>query len=361
MANRVVTSFLGANVRTIVIAGSSFFTPTRAYQGGGGIPYSERIDAGDNFGFRESLTPEATTATKVVEVAWGRRREFLITMLGTTYPSANRLARVLPQAFSADYPHLYCTGADLTYAFSGPTALIPDAGPTQDCGDAVFQTARYSLNFSRLKYELLSDALVLSAPGQELSRYVEREMRHSADNFTVPSGSFRWVTLPHDAIQEGGVPKVFAARQVDYTWHDIPEFYMPTVRQRIEQAIGRVNLVAFDRTTAVLGGSAGVRGYPAETMFLLGANEEPTGKDSGLPFVTSGRLYKVKFSFLYRNNGIVSGAGNTAVYAGWNHLLRGPSYTPQFQLATADGTANGTSIYGVYNMFNLFEVNPNLP
>ncbi len=356
--NRVVISFLGPAVRLIVIGGSPFFTTARNYHGGGSIPYTELID-----GPKETLTPDTTGASKVVEVAWARRREFIITMLGTTFPNANRLSRILPQFYSEEYPNLYCTGADLLTAYGSPRPLTPNTLPTMDCGDIVFDTARYQLTFSRLKYNLLTDAqTLLQVPGnQELCRYVEREVQHSADNLTVPSGAFKWVTPPNDAIQEGGIPKSFPVRQVDYIWHDIPEFYMPTVRKRIEGAIGHANSVAFDTTTAALGGTAGLRGYPLQTMLMIGAHEDPTLRDSGEPFVTGGRLYRVKFSFLYRNNGFLSGNGQSAIYAGWNHLYRGPSFTPQFQLATSTGTALGDTIYDLYYMQKLFNVDPTLP
>ncbi len=359
----MVTSFLSqipplAGVRTIVIGGSSFFTPARNYQGGGPIAYTELID-----GPKESLTPDVTSVTKVVDVAWGRRREFVLTMTGVSFPSGNQISRILPQAYSAEYPNLYCTGADLLKGYGAPRPLTANTSPSVDCGDIQFDTARYMLSFSRLKYELLTDAQSVAAANAipELSRFVERKVQHSSDNFSVPGGAFKWVTAPHDAIQEGGVPKVFPTRQLDYVWHDVPEFCMPTVRKRIEGANGHVNSTLFDRLTLAIGGSAGLRGYPSQTLLMIGAHEEPTGRDSGEPFVTGGRMYTVTFSFLYRNNGYLSGQGASAIYAGWNHLYRGPSYTPQFQRASSDGTALGNYVYDSYNFSNLFKVDPTIP
>jgi len=83
------------------------------------IPYTELID-----GPGETITPETTSVTRTVEVAWSRSRELLATMMGWTTTSGNRLSRALPQQHSQRYPLLYCTGADLLSAYAPTTTAV---------------------------------------------------------------------------------------------------------------------------------------------------------------------------------------------------------------------------------------------
>ncbi len=357
--NRVVTSFLGATPRTIVIAGSPYFTTARNYQGGGLIPYTELID-----GPQETISNESMSASKVVEVEWGRRREFLITMRGVSYPIgypvAQYLVRIAPQPYSLDYPRVYCTGGDLLMGRTNPRPTNVTTLTSQDCGDLAFDVARFRLNYQALKYNVTSNVvaangIALQAAPREITRWVERECHHSADNIPVPSGSFRWVTAPNNAIQEGGVPLVFASRQLVWVWHDVPEVCMAAIRYRIAQTLGRVNSVPFDALPGLTG-----RGYPTGTLLLIGADEEELPiNGQGLPFVLSYRSYKIKFTALYRNNGF---SGNPSVFWGWNHLFRGYSYTPAFQLVRAplpgdgSGAPTGSTIYRYADFYSLFDV-----
>ncbi len=356
VVNRVLYGFKGVNATQVGVSGLGTITV------GGPIAYTELIDTGGGNGLKETLSSDQTTATRIAEVPWMRRREFVLTMKGFSYGLNGKLFRVLPQAYSAWYPSLYCTAADMTFAYGGSTTTLANPAAGQDAGDSVFTTARYQLTFSKLPYALLTDTQTRGSLEGELNRYVQRESQHSADSFTVPSGAFKWVTPRNDAIQEGGVPRVFPTRQLDYIWHDVPGSIMPSIRAHISNAIGRVNSVAFDNSRI----GTGLVSYPAQTILFLGAKEELTNGDDGTPFSPESALdnrwrYRVKFNFLYRNNGAVSGVGINTIYAGWNHLLRGPSFTPQFQLATADGTANGTRIYGTYPMANLFVPNQIIP
>ncbi len=145
---------------------------------------------------------------------------------------------------------------------------------------------------------------------------------------------------------------------------------MPIVRARIDKCMGRVNNLAFDRGDNRQG--LGNLGYPIGTVLFIGAHEEPTDRDTGGlisslvarnsgNFTPYGRTFDVKFSFLYRNNGVVAGSGAGAVYAGHNFLYRGPGYSPQFQLATSDGTSGGKKIYGTAELNMLWHLNLAVP
>ncbi len=319
---------------------------------GGAITYTELID-----GVKETFTPELLSASKTVDVSYLRRREFLATMLGYTTANVAGLQRVLPQQYNANggpgFPVLYCTGADLLTAYGAPRPTTNVVGT--DGGDILFDTARYMLTYQSPRYVIRSDSSIGGGLGAELNRYVERDVQFAADNIPVPSGSFKWTVNPKDAIQEGGVPLVFPTRQIDYLWRDIPENVMDVVRYRITQSIGRINSTAFD--VGFRGG--GLRGgFPPGTMLLLGAKEEPTRRTFyQSSFLGNLLLYNVKLSFLYRNNGNDGLA--TPTYYGWNYLYRGPSYSPQFQLVTHNGSTisgGGVPIYTSAEHGNLFKV-----
>ncbi len=349
---RVVRSpNFGANSRNLGLTDRSL--------GNNLIKYTELID-----GPKETDTPEMQSATKIVEVDWSFRHEFKVTMLGYTGINANSLSRIPPQSYSLEYPWLYCTGCDMLMGRTNPRSYIlspypgdtPHPAATGDNGDLTFDVARYQLTFQSLKYRVFPDIILANNPNGELSRWFEREIHHSADNIPVPSGSFRWVTAPNNAIQEGGVPLVFATRQLTYVWVDVPENAMPVVRYRISQCLGRVNTTAFD----TISGVNGRLGYPAGTLLMIGADEEPTGRMDTFRFGVPPLKYRVKFTFLYRNNGD-DGAGT---YYGWNFLFRGYSYTPAFQLVRAplaidgSGAPTGPTIYRSANFGLLTNVNP---
>jgi len=345
-------------VRSIT-SGGAFFTVARNYQGGSKIPYTELVTEGS---FSESITPDAATLTKTVDVDWGRRREFLMSMLGVTLPNgasartSDSLSRVAPQAYSAECPLHYCTGADLVQTFGGPRPDPYTTAVAPDCGDTVFSTARYRLTFQQLRYEVASDRYEVSALGAqsrlgmtfggpaEMRRWIERETHHAGENIPIPSGPWKWVGTSQ-SIQEGGIPKVFVTRQVNFLWRDIPELCMPVVRYWIGEMLGTVNLSWFDAGNK----GSSPRGYPPGTMLLIGADEEPASPPQTTPFFTLSPYgyYHVRFSWLYRNNGLVSGQAGfaNAVYAGHNYLYRSPSASPQFQMVTSDGTTNGQPIY----------------
>jgi hypothetical protein len=347
---------------------------------------------------------DADTASKVVEVADSQRRAFLVEMRGYSLPgpavighgrgivpgtangvlthSSWLINRVLPQRHSLQYPWLYCSGADLLSRYGNHRGAP---------GDSVFDTARYRLNYSARKYQLIPNSVVWpDNVNGELLRFIERDNNASGESIPVPSGSFKWVTAPNDAIQEGGVPKVFPVQELVYTMHQVPGAMMPNLRGNVRDLLGRVNYSTFDSTIEGGGGNGGLgfqifarnprfpanagmptsTGYPRGTVLLIGFREEvvkpidyfvaTNGMINGsLAFVLQGLTtmneYRVKFHFLVRNNGTASVPGANpnspaTVWYGWNYLFRGPSFNPMFQLVTHNGTASGSPIY-LYGFF----------
>lgn len=383
----------------------------------GGIPYTELIE-----GHEESWSEEVDHASKVVEVADSQRHAFVVEMRGYSVtgqylfgsgvggtvpvpgapvapslghapiPAKSRwlIDRHLPMPHSRQLPWLFCSGADLLMRYGNPrtatgaaaAANLATLGINFDAGDAVFDRARYKLHFTPRKYQLLPNLPVwMDEQDGELHRYVERACGHSADNIPIPSGSFKWVTAPHDAIQEGGVPKVFPVQELTYTFHEMPGILLPAWREIVKTNIGAVNTYAFDINppalvpppsvfaiwglffnSAVLGQGPGYlvppRGYPPGTLLCIGAEEEAVKPIdnaveafTSLPFWTTANLrlwylqYRFKLRFLYRENGVVGVGNNQTAWAGWNYLYRGPSFSPKFQLVSSSGTAGGAAIY----------------
>lgn len=252
-------------------------------------------------------------------------QNFLSDLLGYSYlDNSNGLHRVLPE-YLGDWPVFYAEKADVKG--EGNIRTTDNLGINTP-------TARVTVSFKPLDFDVVPDDELSGEVGQELERYVRRGGGFSSQYLTL-DGKFKYCTDPTQQL--GTSPgKNVGEQELNYTWMQIPGLigkpFVPPNMKAIVACIGCVNNKPFDTV-------AGINGPPGTVLFssVDVKMELPSlGGSQAQPFLTNGGLYTwtETFKFLYRNYGTYSTAASGYPGQGGNALLNGVPIGHQFKYRT---------------------------
>src|SRR4051812_40914675 len=163
-------------------------------------------------------------------------------MLGGAQIVGGKLMRDLPEVYP-DIDSLYCISCNLREGIGRPRA-------TGTFDSVEYDRARYEVTYSILPYLLVPDEAIHNTPGEELGRFVERQVQYEVEAITLPGAAFKWVDTG-TSIMEPGVKNFWGVTQ-EWNWFGLPDY----PRAALVNCLGKTNSADFD-------------GYPAGTLLLL--------------------------------------------------------------------------------------------
>lgn len=281
-------------------------------------------------GYSENWQTKQSSVTRILRVAHDDASAFVSDMLGFAIAGAGSITRFLPESHP-DFGSLYAVSCDLVGGFGA----FDQTGPS-DC--IRFEKLTYRVTYQSLPYAIREDGDITDEAAAELSRYVERKLDFSVENFTIPPGNtykFYDATPSNRRAVHQAIPKAAPTQDAVYIWHRVPLESVPFAK--INAALGKVNGVAFD--TSVDGLNA-----PKWTMLFVAAEYDR--------YYGPGGNWEVNltYRFAYKNNG--DDPNNADYQAGWNHIYAPLNY--EFRLVSSDGTYTGTPIYEEFDLNTLF-------
>lgn len=261
----------------------------------GGSP----IDWSERFGSRGespqvSLEVDRSTATRVVDVAWGERWQFATAVVGSARLGVARdgkaaIIRIAPWRFPRP-----AFGSGLGWLWATKVSFRGVGTPTlgdQECveganneAEAKYELARCTIVYETRSYDILSDEEHYVRHGQSLdeaslARYVTRTVRPQGEFLSLDGGAFHYAGLTNakgeSPTVKRGLNKTIVAYNLSLTWHLVPyeaipsKFYNTTGPNfALDRCLGCVNNKPF-------------AGLPAGTLMLGAAEIRPAASPLG--------------------------------------------------------------------------------
>lgn len=287
-------------------------------------------------GYNESFSRGGMSVSRLVQVAWNRRYEFMretvgYSFLGGVLPNnANStIHRYLPSKHPDATGHpsissnVYAVSADLDTVVGVPSAA--GAGGLIDYGSTGL--VRYRVKYEPLTYAIQKD----DACSSELERFVTKTWQPTVESLSIPGHLFKWSS---DNVKiTSPIAKVIPGAEIQYTWWDVPatvidgQVMLPSqLMTNISDGVGKVNSAAFDANYTSL--------FAAKTLLALPPRIEATFNAGGFP------CYNITYKFIYKPNG-------------WNKLYRVSSGA--FAAVTTVAGAGTTEIYATYDFAKFFQ------
>lgn len=289
-------------------------------------------------GYNESFSRTSCTVSRVCQVAWERRHEFIRKMVGYSIflnaidQNANSgIHRYTPHRFPGATGHpglstqLYAVRADLETVIG-----VPDQAGVEGLIDyqASGGLARYRVTYEPLTYAVQSDAACTS----ELNRYVTKTWQPTVESLTIPGNLFEWAA--DDVPITTPIAKLLDGAEIQYSWWDVPasiidgQVRVPTVlMSNISGGVGKVNDGAFDANYTSL--------FAAKTLLALPPRIEAGCNAIGEP------NYNIHYKFIYKPNG-------------WNKFYR-PGVNPPAFGAIRAVSDSSTEPYTTYTFDKFFQ------
>lgn len=321
------------------------------------LPYSFTECYPDSI--EESWEPDRSTATRSYIGPWANRINFCRFVLGgpknvVTAGGDTYITRQIPHEYPVDLTTrpvgtaLYASRISRVTGVGNPSSGNTYEDPTGVSGSriSVFEKARVTVQYEARPYIVLSDGAAIDATyGRNecsLRRFVTKQAVPNVEIRTMMMGAFKYVASG-TPIVETGSHKTFASYNLQITWHQVPDYAVPSLIHNprlsspsyIDDCIGRVNNAAFN-------------GYPVGTLLLLGVQFRPY--QMAFPWLEV-RCYDITYQIKYFNP--VSGAGHNHVYTtlatpgvGWWEVTNSGASNSLY--------ADNYSIYNYYDFTKLF-------
>jgi hypothetical protein len=247
---------------------------------------------------------------------------------------------------------LYASRISRVVGVGVPTSGDTYTDPTGVTGSriAAFEKAKVTVQYEARPYIVLSDGGAIDATyGRNecsLRRFVTKQATPNVEIRTAPMGAYKYVASG-TPIVEVGSQKTFASYNLQITWHQVPDYAVPSLIHNpflsspsyTDSCIGRVNNAAFN-------------GYPVGTLLLLGVQFRPY--QMAFPWREI-RCYDITYLLKYFNP--VSGVGHNHVFTtlatpgvGWYEVTT----TGATNLSGGSAFSDNVSIYNWYDFTKLF-------
>jgi hypothetical protein len=277
-----------------------------------GIAYEEYVE-----GYRETFRPDGNESTRILQVKWNQRGDFLADLIGYPVLSGTTLQRRLPEAHP-ELMFLHAVDADLIRGLGVPDEdpdstlirflnVVPgtetaegddadDSGENTDSdnqsGDGLeteapettalpYGKARYAVSYRALPFQVLADDDITT----ELDRFVERRQTFAGEAFGFPSQGFLFAS--DNKPVQSPVYKFLFTKELTYIWYQVPKVPETNIRA----CIGHINSATFDTNNP--DGSS----YPAGTLLMIAP--DVIRRRNALGDI----LYEIAYKFLYRAEG----------------------------------------------------------
>lgn len=274
---------------------------------------------------KESYSPGASSANRLLMCNWDVRPDFLDDLLGWSAPGSQgqgTIHRVLPD----EHPEIA--------NFYAEDATIEGIGPPgmSDNNAISFTNAKVQVNYKPRDYLVLADNQITT----EQDRYTSRSAEFIGDYLTL-NGGMRFVATGATLASPPG--RITTSMSLVYTWHEVPglnsnPFQIPNL-SAVSNCIGRVNSVPFDTKAG---------NYPVGTVLFVGISPKmvtPKLSDGSSTSPFGNHFWEIQLNFIYRNNGYTS----YSEYAGHNYVFNIDPKVNKWDLVTSDGTVGGPRIY----------------
>ena len=315
----------------------------------------------------DSWEPDRSTATRTYIGPWANRISFCRYILGgpksvMTFGPDTYISRQIPHEYPVDLLNRPVGTALYASRISKVAGVgVPSSGVTYEetafgARLAVFEKARVTVQYEGRPFVVLQDSGLQSLSGTRteasLKRYVTKVASPNVEIRTTMMGAYKYVASGTPTV-EVGVHKTFASYNLQITWHQVPDYAIPslvhnpylTAPSYIDSCIGRVNSVAFNS-------------YPIGTLLLLGVQFRPyqmAFPDRDI------RCYDITYLLKYFQP--VPGAPATGHGIGHQFLftttLAAGSFSGWYEVTRAGSSnlaalADGVSIYDWYDLNKLF-------
>jgi hypothetical protein len=286
-----------------------------------GINYTEYVGKGSAESPRGRFATDNVSATRVLEVPWAQLYDFARAVVG--YPvlrsrlDGSNLVRYVTRVTPMPYSALL-RGPDASIGTLNPFLWATDIPEWHGVGKysidpatgtATYPTARLTVVYSTLTYDVAEDALCIPPAGPlqpynvpdegyYLTRHFTRFWRPAQRVESLPFGLMQTVddaTAANRIPVRKGIPFTVPLADVTYVQHACP--YVPT--RAIQATMNRINLDPFDNGR-----------FPAETLLCLTPDIQPYFSPIG------DRLYNLIWRFRFQPNVDVGGTAR-----GWNYVF----------------------------------------